>query len=311
MTSKLFILFIAIFYIDYVDARYRSKNLMMNTDMFCSCSELVKAREYKITSNKLIKDIIEVSEGIITIKNCPNGHEFKYDDSFITGDYANVVKNNIVCTKCRENYYRNENYTMCRHCPVGYYSNAGDTECTKADINTKNIHSYCNEGSIIGNDKFADVYDSCHLCSANNKEYMSIKNIMDKCLICPAGSVVNKYADKCTECPVGTYEKDNICHECNIGTYSDKTNSINCNVCDNSKSFSYSSSGGTNCDDSIFYDITKIINNNVVNMDMLIKPIAYGANMGFAAIYNNRKILGMLTHATIPIVGVVAFVAML
>lgn len=307
--------FIALFFVGCADARYRPSNLLVNTDTFCSCSALAGAREANAVAYKGIKNIIETTESIFTVKNCPEGHEFKYDENLDIAHYTDVIKKDIVCTKCRENYYRNSDYTMCRQCPVGYYSNAGDSECKKADINTKDIHRICNEGFIIGNDKFADVYNSCHMCSPQKKEYMPFKNIMDKCQYCPDGSIVDRHATTCTECPIGTYEKNNECIECEIGSYADKNNTAGkCSICNNPKALSYTTAGGITCDDSIFYEITKSISKNVanvVNMDAFIKPLAYGANMGFAAIYNNRKMLAMLTHASIPIIGVAAFVGML
>jgi hypothetical protein len=267
---------IAMSNIGITDARMRISRMRTSR---CDCASTV-SKERDEAYNKY-NTAISISENIITINNCPPGKEFKYDD------YSDDYKVN--CNNCPDNYYRTSTNASCLHCPVGYYSKSGDAECTKAKTNSSNVHTFCGEGSISGNNKFAEYKESCYSCYAENKEYMPYKNNHDSCFICPKGSIVDRAAKSCTECPAGYYEKDNICIECDIGTYNDKLGASKCNVCNNQNAIAYNSVGGYNCDNSIFYDLTDTIKNNLINMDMVLKPLAYSANLGVAMISNNRR----------------------
>jgi hypothetical protein len=249
----------------------------------CGCAKKV-ARERDIAYVK-INEVVSISENIITINNCLPGQEFKYED------YKSDKSNKIECKNCPDNYYRTASNPSCLHCPVGYYSNSGDIECTKSGANNTNVHTLCNKGYVSGNNKFAEYEDSCYACIPENKEYMPYKNNHDICFVCPPGSIVDVKAQSCSKCSVGYYEKNNKCIECEIGTYNDKAGANKCNVCNNQNAIAYNSIGGTNCDNSIFYDLTDTIKNNLINMDMILKPLAYNANLGVAIISNNRRSL--------------------
>ena len=267
---------IAMSNIGRTDARMRISRMRTSR---CDCADtLLKERDDAYCR---YNTAIGISENIITINNCPPGKEFKYDN--YNDDYK------VNCNNCSDNYYRTSTNTSCLHCPVGYYSKSGDAECTKAKTNSSNVHTFCGEGSISGNNKFAIYKESCYSCNYTNKEYMPYRNNHDSCFICPNGSVVDIFARSCTECPVGYYEKNNVCVECDIGTYNDKLGASKCNVCNNQNAIAYNSVGGYNCDNSIFYDLTDTIKNNLINMDMILKPLAYSANFGVAMISNNRR----------------------
>ncbi len=265
----------------------------MNFVTSCSCAPKVSS-ERNIAYKKL-NNAIRVSESIITYNNCPTGKEFKYSD------YDNDYK--IKCNNCSENYYRTAHNSTCLRCPVGFYSKSGESECTKADSNISDVNRYCNKGYVAGNNKFAEYADSCYKCIPKNKQYMPYQSNHDSCFICPEGSIVDEKALTCTECPVGYYEKNNKCVECDIGTYSDKAGSGKCKVCNNENAIAYNSVGGYNCDNSIFYDLTETIKNNLINMDTLLKPAAYSANLGVAMISNNRRTIELV----IPCMAMVYF----
>jgi hypothetical protein len=271
-----------------VDARIHKMKFITK----CGCASTVsKERD---GAYKKLNDALSISENIITINNCLPGYEFKFDNYDSDSDNANAnananAKYKIECIRCAENYYRTAGNSSCIRCPVGFYSGEGDSECIKADSNSSNVHTLCNRGHIIGNDKFAKYEDSCYKCNADKKEYMPYNSNHDKCFSCPAGSIVDEKSRKCTECPVGYYENNNKCAECPIGTYADKKGTDKCKVCNNEFALAYNSVGGYTCENSIFYDITENIKNNIVNMDMLLKPMAYAANIGIAAVSNNRR----------------------
>jgi hypothetical protein len=248
----------------------------------CGCASTV-SKERDEAYNKL-NDVVSISENIITVNNCLPGYEFKFDNY----DDANA-KYKIECVRCVENYYRAAGNSSCIRCPVGFYSGEGDSECIKAPTNSSNVHTLCNKGHIAGNDKFAEYENSCYKCSPEKKEYMPYMSNHDKCFSCPSGSVVDEKGRKCTECSIGYYEKNNKCIECPSGTYADKSGTDKCKVCNNEFALAYNSVGGYTCDNSIFYDMSEGIKNNLVNMDMLLKPMAYAANIGIAAIINNRR----------------------
>lgn len=291
MISSISIMFsialIAISYIGNADARMRVNR--MNFVTTCGCAEKVSAE--RDNAYRKLNDAISVSESIITYNNCPVGKEFKYVN-YDNTNYDNDYK--IVCNNCSENYYRTAHNSTCLRCPVGFYSKSGDSECTKAASNISNIHTYCNRGYVAGNNKFAEYYDSCYNCIPEKKQYMPYKSNHDSCFICPEGSIVDEKALTCTECPVGYYEKNNKCVECDIGTYSDNSGSGKCKVCNNENAIAYNSVGGYNCDNSIFYDLTETIKNNLINMDTLLKPAAYSANLGVAMISNNRRTIELV-----------------
>lgn len=282
-TSIAYTVIIAVFAnIGYTDARIHKMNFVTK----CGCANTVsKERDM---AYKKFNEAVSISENIITVNNCPPGHEFKFDN-YVSDNSNPDTKYKIECTICPENYYRTSSNSSCLKCPVGFYSQEGDSECIKAKTNTSNVHTLCNKGHVSGNDKFADYENSCYLCNRDKKEYMPYMSNHDKCFVCPAGSVVDEKARECTECPVGYYEKENKCVECPIGTYADKSGADKCNVCNNEFALAYHSVGGYTCDNSIFYDLTEGIKNNLVNMDILLKPLAYSANIGIAMITNNRR----------------------
>ena len=264
--------------IGYVDARIHK----MKFATTCHCAKTV-SRERDDAYRKF-NDAVSVSENIITMNNCLPGSEFKYDN------YDNEINNyKIDCVKCSANYYRTALNTSCIRCPVGFYSREGDAECTKAKSNTSDIHTLCKKGHIVGNDKFAEYKDSCFDCNPDKKEYMPYDNNHDECFKCPAGSIVDDKGRTCSECPMGYYEKDNKCIQCDIGTYADKSGSAECKICNNEYALAESSIGAYTCDNSVFYDLTEYVKKNLVNMDTLLKPLAYTANIGVAAISNNRR----------------------
>jgi hypothetical protein len=176
--------------------------------------------------------------------------------------------------------------------------------CVKSPSNTSNIHTLCQKGRIVGNDKFATL-GSCVKCDPEKKEYMSYMSNNDKCFECPTGSVVNAYASTCTPCPAGQYEHNNTCFECQIGTYSDSIGTSLCNICNNDKSFAYITTGGYNCDDSYFHGIGEIINKNIFDVDDFLTPIAEKTLQITAKIYNNRKMLYAMSPllATVLVFG--------
>ena len=276
------------------DARIRKMKFVTK----CGCASTVsKERD---GAYKKFNDAVSISENIITVNNCLPGYEFKFDnyenvnDNDNDNDKDNNDKYKIECVKCAENYYRTASNSSCLRCPVGFYSHEGDSECIKADSNSSNVHTLCNKGHVVGNDKFAKYEDSCYKCNPDKKEYMPYNSNHDGCFSCPAGSVVDKKGHGCTECPMGFYENNNKCMECPIGTYANESGANKCNVCNNEFALAYNSAGGYTCENSIFYDITESIKNNIVNMDMLLKPLAYAANIGVAAISNNRRELEII-----------------
>lgn len=273
----------------------------------CGCAKTV-SKERDIAYNKY-NDVVSISENIITINNCIPGQEFKYEDYKNDNNIDKSDKSyKIECKKCPENYYRTVSNSSCLRCPVGYYSNSGDIECTKSGANNTNIHTLCNKGYVSGNNKFAEYEDSCYACIPENKEYMPYKNNHDRCFVCPPGSIVDVKAHTCSKCSIGYYEKNNKCIECDIGTYNDKMGANKCNVCNNQKAIAYNSLGGTNCDNSIFYDLTDTIKNNLINMDMILKPIAYNANLGVAIISNNRRTIELIIPSMI--IAYIAIISM-
>jgi hypothetical protein len=240
----------------------------------------------KITSeNKLLneqKDFLSTNNNdlikIITLNNCKAGQIFARHKT---------EKYSINCVPCPENHYRSETNHTCYHCPEGYYSKSGWSECKKAETNSSNIHTLCERGTIIGTNKFGFHRASCIECyKFGDKKYMPYKNNHDSCFTCPSGSIVEYGGTMCRECPIGYYEKENKCIKCEIGTYTDKTGMTQCNVCSNKNSITYLSTGGYNCDNSIFYNLTDTIKNNLINMDMILKPFVSVLHEGIAFVSN-------------------------
>jgi hypothetical protein len=225
----------------------------------------------------------------ITLKICPSGQIFS------TKDY--------LCIKCLKNFYRTNENVTCIHCPEGYFSNEGDDMCTKSPSNTTNQHTLCQKGKIIGNNKFATL-GSCVKCNPNKKEYMPYMSNEDKCLQCPAGSIVNVYGLKCTPCPIGYYEKNNTCIECQIGTYSDSIGMNACKICNNEKSFTYITSGGNNCNNSIFHNIEDIIKKNIFDIGDVLKPIVTNTLQTTAIIYDHRNKIFDMTFLSVVGYGI-------
>ena len=246
---------------------------------------------------EFIRDSNSYMETMITLNSCNAGHMFRYSKD-------NGYK--IKCITCPENHYRTKTNTTCYHCPEGFYSAPGSAECKKANVNSSNVHTLCNEGTIVGSNKFGYHLASCIKCqSLNVKSYMPYKNNHDVCMTCPAGSVVNLRGTECTVCPAGHFEKDNKCIKCSSGTYADKEGMTECRVCNNRNALAYSSIGGTNCEDSIFHDFAKKFNNNIVNLDIILKPIVFGAHSSAAYLLNNEREIAAFT----PIIMSAAVIA--
>jgi len=232
---------------------------------------LTQHNEYLLNNNNDLNKII-------TLNNCKPGYVFAKD---------NTKKYNINCVPCPENHYRTATNHTCYHCPEGYYSKNGWTECKKAEGNSSNVHTLCEKGKIIGDNKFGYHTTSCVECyKFGNKKYMPYKNNHDTCLTCPNGSIVKYGATLCEECPVGYYEKDNKCIKCEVGTYSDKPGMSQCKVCTNIKSIAYVSTGGYNCNNSIFHNIAETINENIIDIYGILNPLVSVLHEGIAFVSN-------------------------
>ena len=250
-----------------------------------------KTKEYTAYLERNNDDLVK----IITINNCKAGYMFANHKT---------PKYGIECIACPENHYRGLDNSTCFHCPEGYYSDMGAAECKKSETNSSNVHTLCNKGSIINSNKFALHKESCVKClSLNNKYYMPYANNHDSCMTCPKGSIVSYGGTRCTECPIGYYEKDNECIKCNIGTYADKTGMTECKICSNKNSIAYISIGGYNCDNSIFHDLSESINSHIINMDIILKPLVFGAHssMAFIANYNKEIVRSIPTLVSLSI----------
>jgi hypothetical protein len=242
-----------------------------------------RIKEQEQTISKL-KDSYYKLNNYITLNTCPEGQVFNTE--------------HYLCTKCLKNFYRTNDNATCIHCPEGYFSNEGDDMCEKSPSNTTNVHTLCSKGKVIGNNKFATL-GSCVKCNPNKKEYMPYMSNHDKCLECPAGSIVNLYGYVCSPCPIGYYEQNNTCIECPIRTYSDNIGTSKCNVCNNEKSFAYITSGGYNCNNSIFHNIEDII-----NIGDILKPIASNTLQITGTIYNNRNGIFDITIFSFVLYGI-------
>lgn len=261
--------------------------ILLLINIHCTVGRIRMSRHYyplpyelQIENNNLKHDINKKNEYIdflakyikhlqntITINYCKVGQQYNLD--------MNLKDKDIMCTNCHINYYRTKQNNTCIKCPPGYYSNEGAMYCIKSKTNDTNVHTLCEVGTIVPNDKFAN---GCVKCDKDKKEYMPYKNNNDKCLICPPGSIVTRDSN-CIQCYEGEYEENNKCLLCNKGTYTDSKGMDKCKICENNKSFAYFLDGSTNCDNSIIYTINDNINNAItnitsyMNLDMNLKNV--------------------------------------
>lgn len=268
--------FLFMFYVVYVNARL----LGGSTIRTMYINEKIKNHERTIFE---LEDSNQKLKNYITLKNCPLGQVFD------TKHYS--------CTKCQKNFYRTNDNTTCIHCPEGFFSNEGDDMCTKSPSNTTNIHTLCTKGKVIGNNKFATL-GSCIKCNPEKKEYMPYMSNQDKCLKCPAGSIVNPCGCACTPCSIGYYEQNNTCLECPIKTYTDSIGMSKCKICNNEKSFTYITSGGNNCNNSIFHNIEDTIKKNIFDIGDILKPIVSNTLHTTVMIYDHRNGIFDMTFLT-------------
>ena len=268
--------FLFMFYVVYVNARL----LGGSTIRTMYINEKIKNHERTIFE---LEDSNQKLKNYITLKNCPLGQVFD------TKHYS--------CTKCQKNFYRTNNNTSCIHCPEGFFSNEGDYMCTKSPSNTTNIHTLCSKGKVIGNNKFATL-GSCIKCNPEKKEYMPYMSNQDKCLKCPSGSIVNPCGCACTPCSIGYYEQNNTCLECPIKTYTDSIGMSKCKICNNEKSFTYITSGGNNCNNSIFHNIEDTIKKNIFDIGDILKPIVSNTLHTTVMIYDHRNGIFDMTFLT-------------
>ena len=268
----------------YID-RYNQKRVI----------ELIKNIKKEINTKE---EHITYLTNVITTNYCKEGQYYNLD--------INFKKNNITCSNCPINYYRTKNNNTCTKCPPGYYSNEGAMHCIKSKTNDTNVHTLCEVGTIVPDNKFAD---ECYKCNKCNKEYMPHKNNNDKCLICPPGSIVTKNSN-CIQCSEGTYENNNQCFYCEKGTYADRKGMDKCKICENNKSFSYFIDGGVNCDDSIIYTINDNINSAIanissymnldMNLETVFNPLSNMLQSGTTMVITNRKpIIAYITGTSI------------
>ena len=269
--------FLFMFYVVYVNARL----LGGSTIRTMYINEKIKNHERTIFE---LEDSNQKLKNYITLKNCPLGQVFD------TKHYS--------CTKCQKNFYRTNDNTTCIHCPEGFFSNEGDDMCTKSPSNTTNIHTLCSKGKVIGNNKFATL-GSCIKCNPEKKEYMPYMSNQDKCLKCPAGSIVNPCGCACTPCSIGYYEQNNTCLECPIKTYTDSIGMSKCKICNNEKSFTYITSGGNNCNNSIFHNIEDTIKKNIFDIGDILKPLVSNTLHTTVMIYDHRNGIFDMTFLTV------------
>ena len=288
MPSKQFIVFLFVIIAVTTNARI----MRMSRGNSCQCRYRIEnERNDAIKKYNGLSDNLDKLKEFVTLNSCPIGHEFNYENSMLD-------TLNIKCDKCPNNYYRTKYNSTCLHCPEGFVSSTGNV-CKKGEkkelINTK----YCPKGSIIGNDRYATYGKSCIICDNLKKEYMPNKNIEDKCLICPSGSVVKD--NLCIKCQIGYYESNNKCIECDAGTYHNIEGSKTCNKCNNDKSLSYHTIGGNNCDDSYLFDISNKVN-EIVNIKKISEPVIYSLQIVSGMIYSNRKMI-METSSKLTMFG--------
>jgi hypothetical protein len=247
----------------------------------CHCrSRIQRERNEAIKKQNEVVDNFNKLNEFVTLKNCNEGYSFNYESSIDTKE--------IVCDKCPKNNYRTSYNSTCLQCPKGYVSEKGSKLCKKGKKEELLGTEMCHEGTIVGNNPFANYDKSCIKCNTEKKEYMPNKNFEDKCLVCSDGSIVQN--NKCIKCPVGTYENNNKCIECDIGKYNNIEGSVNCIKCNNIESFAYYSIGGNNCDDSYLFSISNKIN-KIINIKNLTDPLIYSVQITSGMIYNHRKMI--------------------
>tara|TARA_B110000003_G_C16653780_1_gene535487 strand:- start:3333 stop:4241 length:909 start_codon:yes stop_codon:yes gene_type:complete len=289
MLSKQFIVSLFVIIVATTNARM----IRMNRGSSCSCRHRIQnERDDAINKYNDLADNLDKLNEFITLNNCPVGHIFDYNNSIID-------KMNVKCNKCPKNYYRTKQNTTCLHCPEGFVSNEGSIICNKGKKEELVDTLYCSKGNIIGNDPYAEYGNSCIECKSEKKEYMPFNNHEDKCLICQSGSIIKN--NNCIKCPIGYYESNNKCIECNIGTYNDIEGSIKCKKCENDKSLAYYSTGSNNCEDSYLFSLNSKIN-EVLDINMISKPIIYSLQSVSGIIYSNRKTI-IETSSTLTMFG--------
>ena len=276
-----------------------TRHIMMSRSSGCYCRHRIeKERNLVIKNYNELLNEFNNFKNIITINNCNPGFVIDYNASI------NNQHNNVICKKCKKNYYRTVDNNTCLHCPEGYISNSNNTGCLRSKLE-EDIDTYCPRGTVVGNNPYAEYGYSCIKCDSKKREYMSTLNNEDYCNICPYGSIIRN--NNCCKCNIGYYEENNKCLECPYGSYNDIEGSSKCKICNNYKSISYYSIGGTNCDDSIFYTLTDKINEKLIDTKIFTYPIISVSQIAFANLYNNRiNIVNYGTIISIPLIGYLA-----
>lgn len=278
-----------------------TRHIMMSRSSGCYCRyRIQKERDLAINNYNELSNEFKNFKNLITISNCNPGFVIDYNASI------NNQHNNVICKKCKKNYYRTVYNNTCLHCPEGYISNSNNTLCFRSRLE-EDIHTYCPKGTVVGNDPYAEYGYSCIKCNSKKREYMSTLNNEDYCDICPLGSIIRN--NNCYKCPIGYYEENNKCLECPYGSYNDIEGSSKCKICNNYKSISYYSIGGTNCEDSIFYTLTDKINENLIDTKIFSYPIISVSQIAFANLYNNR--INIVKYGTITSIPLIAYFATL
>ena len=277
--------FILLIIIQFVNAKVRVR---MSSGSSCSCRHSIQKEKDNAVKNynKIFDDMNKLNE-IITTNNCKLGEEFDNIES--------INYNNITCIKCSENYYRNKNDGSCKKCPPGFSSENGSKQCTKCRNgfndkckNLKKSEEYCDIGSIISE-------NGCIKCDNTKKYYMPKKNQEDKCLVCNDGHIVKN--NKCIACPEGTYEKNNKCILCEEQTYNDLKGQNKCKKCNNQKSLTFSTKGGTHCENSIYYNLLDEFNSivesntNIININNILNPMINVLQVSSIFYLNNKDVI--------------------
>lgn len=277
--------FYLLFIFSYSISMIESRNPMMKgTDCFCK-RRIQEERDTAINKhNKILYELDKIKN--ITSKTfCDIGSEFSIEDT--------IINNKITCNKCSNNYYRSEKNSTCLHCPEGYTSEEGSSICKR---NTKYTHTYCPIGKIVGSNPYGEYRNNCVKCDKIKKEYMPFENNLDKCMICPSGSIINDNS-VCVKCPIGYYEQDNKCVECSSKSYNDNEGSTYCKKCDNFKSNSYYFNGGITCEDNILYKYTEDFS-DYFKVNNYTNSLISSSQILNSIIYNNRKIIATTTTFT-------------
>lgn len=292
------ITFIVITYLNTVFCRTRSR---ITRGSSCSCKHRIQnERDNAVNNYNSILDEFNQFKELITKSNCPDGTSFNYDKF--------IEYNKIICDKCPDNFFRSFNNSKCLPCAEGYVSHNGASKCIKCRTGyndykcIKPSTSFCKINYIINNSSTSTL-GSCIKCNKNLKEFIPYSNQEEKCHICPSGStLINDIL--CIKCPIGTYEHNNKCIDCEIGYYADIEGSSKCMKCNNENSLSYLTYGNNHCKDSIFYNISKIIDNNIINIEPVINIAKYITIAGL----NNDKILKSISYpATLIFTGFYLF----